>query len=59
MVLIIFAVGVLFVLLVVAVAGWRVACWCTRKMLGIGEYHQPEETMRSLPHYLDDRNPPD
>ena len=60
MILILFAVGGLFLLLVLGVACWRVVCWTARKLLGIGEYQEPpEQTMRDLPHYLDDRNPPD
>jgi hypothetical protein len=38
MILILFAVGGLFLLLVLGVAGWRVVCWTARKLLGIGEY---------------------
>jgi hypothetical protein len=61
MVLILFAVGPLFVILVIGVAGWRIACWMVRGVLGIPK-HPPfiEPRAPDLPYYLDNRvTPPD
>lgn len=61
MALILFTVGGLFLLLFVAVAGWKLACWGVRTLLGIPR-HPPfiEPPAPDLPHYLDDRiAPPD
>lgn len=59
MVLLFVAVAGIFLFTCGGVAIWQLACFLTRKLLGIPKYppfHEAEE--QQLPYYLDDRVPP-
>jgi hypothetical protein len=48
-----------FGILVVGVAGWKIACWFFRTILDIPEYPPiPAAEVQQLPYYLDDRITP-
>jgi hypothetical protein len=48
-----------FGILVVGVAGWKIACWLFRTLLDIPKYPPVHEAeVQQLPYYLDDRIAP-
>jgi hypothetical protein len=59
MIFIIFTVGGIFLFLVMVIAGWKIACWFWRVVLGIPRYPPVAESAAlELPPYLDDRITP-